>query len=105
MMCNWNIEKLGLRPCITYIKKLYSDQLGHYQRTNKVIEELGLSKVDKNDIYGDVVYLENKGLIKGQSTLGYAYPPWMIITSSYLIKVIYTTLLVLLWLSVAISTT
>jgi hypothetical protein len=65
----------------TLYQKHYSDQLGHPQHTDKVIEESGLSSINKPDVYGDVVYLKDKGLIKGQSALGYAYPPWITITS------------------------
>jgi hypothetical protein len=74
-------REIRFKILYTLYNKHYSDQLGHQQQTDKVIEESGLSNIDKNEVYGDVVYLENKGLVKGQSALGYAYPLWMIITS------------------------
>jgi hypothetical protein len=40
-----------------------------------------MEMIDKHEVYGDVVYLENKGLIKGTFVLGSAHPPWIIITS------------------------
>ena len=74
-------QEIRFKILYNLYEKHYSEELGHHQQTDKVIEESGLSKEDKNDVYGDVVYLENKGLIKGQSALGHAYPQWMIITS------------------------
>ena len=70
------MEHREIRSKILYAlyNKHYSDQLGHYQQTDKIIEDSGLS-------HGDIVYLENNGLIKGQSALGHAYPPWIIIIS------------------------
>lgn len=74
-------QEIRFRILHTLYQKHYSDQLGHAQQTDKVIEESGLSSINKPDVYGDVVYLKDKGLIKGQSALGYAYPPWITITS------------------------
>lgn len=74
-------QEIRLRLLYNLYKKHYSDQLGHHQQTDKVIEESGLSSVSKSDVYGDVVYLEDKGLIKGQSAFGHAHPLWIIITS------------------------
>jgi hypothetical protein len=62
-------------------QKHYSDQLGHLQQTDKVIEESRLSGVSNTDAYADVVYLKDKGLIKGQSTLGQPFPQSITITS------------------------
>jgi len=65
----------------TLYQKHYSEELGRQQQTNKVIEESNLSSIDKAKISGDVVYLKAKGLIEGQTFLGYAYLPWITITS------------------------
>jgi hypothetical protein len=35
-----------------------------------------------NQVAGDIVYLENKYLIKGVPLIGYTYSPWIKITSS-----------------------
>jgi hypothetical protein len=74
-------QEIRLRLLYSLYKKHYSDQLGHLQQTDKAIEESGLSSVSRSDIYGDVVYLKDKGLIKGESPSGYAYPLWIVITS------------------------
>jgi hypothetical protein len=64
-------------------QKHYGGQLNQLQTTDKVIEEAGLGDVDKNVVTGDIVYLKDKHLVNGTKTpLGYAYPPWMTITSS-----------------------
>jgi hypothetical protein len=65
---------------ILYLKH-YSDQLGQPQVTNKVIEEAGLEYVEKNMVYGDIVYLKESNLITGTNVLGQAYPYTLIITS------------------------
>lgn len=75
-------QEIRFRILHTLYQKHYSDQLGHLQQTEKIIEESRLSDASKADKHGDVVYLEGKGLIKGQSALGYAYPPWITITSN-----------------------
>jgi hypothetical protein len=62
-------------------QKHYSKDLGHPQATDNIINESGLEKIEKNELYGDVVYLEKRGYINGQYILGYAYPPWISITS------------------------
>jgi hypothetical protein len=74
-------QEIRFKILYTLYQKHYSEDLGHHQQTNKVIEESNLSSIDKAEIYGDVVYLKDKGLIKGQTFLGYAYPPWITIIS------------------------
>jgi hypothetical protein len=53
----------------------------HPQNTDKVIEETGLANTDKYEVTGDILYLEEKHLIKGNSFVGDTYPPWVKITS------------------------
>jgi len=49
--------------------------LGYYHNTDKIIEESKLNHdIDRNVIYGDVVYLGDSQLIKGQSILGLNHP-------------------------------
>jgi hypothetical protein len=55
--------------------------LGHPQVTEHILDESGLQQIDRKVLYGDVLYLENKGLIKGEFMLGSAHPPWISITS------------------------
>jgi hypothetical protein len=62
-------------------QKHYSPQLQHLQNTGKIIEEAGLANIDKYEVTGDITYLEEKHLIKGNSFIGDTYPPWVKITS------------------------
>jgi hypothetical protein len=78
------LDHAEIRFRILYIlyQKYYSEQLGHPQITENIIMEAGLNQINKNVLYGDIIYLENKGLIHGEFMLGHAYPPWIRITSS-----------------------
>jgi hypothetical protein len=55
-------------------QKHYSDQLGHPQLTDTIIQESGLGNLDKNVVYGDIVYLVESGLATGDYVLGRASP-------------------------------
>jgi hypothetical protein len=74
-------NEIRFRILHTLYQKHYSPQLQHPQNTDKVIEEDGLANTDKYEVMGDIVYLEEKHLIKGNSFLGDKYPPWVKITS------------------------
>jgi len=37
--------------------------------------------IDKNQVAGDIVYLEDKNLINGMQLVGHVYSPWIKITS------------------------
>jgi hypothetical protein len=55
--------------------------LAQPQVTDKIIEEAGLQFVEKNLVYGDIVYLKQSNLIKGLDVLGQAYPYAITITN------------------------
>lgn len=62
--------------------KHYSDQLGHPQAVDRMIQETELNNVDKNIIYGDIIYLVDSGFVTSMAhPLGYAYPPWIKISN------------------------
>lgn len=44
------------------------------QNTENIIKESGLEVIDKDDVYGDVVYLERKKLIGSIHPVGMTYP-------------------------------
>jgi hypothetical protein len=46
--------------------KYYSDQLGHLQPTQHIIEESGLQKINKNEVNGNLMYLSERGYLKGE---------------------------------------
>jgi preprotein translocase subunit Sec63 len=62
-------------------QKHYSPELEQPQDTEKIIQESGLENIDKNQVVGDIVYLEDKNLIKGMPLVGHVYSPWIKITS------------------------
>lgn len=67
---------------LLYIKH-YSNELGHPQVTNTLIEEeQELKYSDNNLLYGEIVYLKERGLVKGTDVLGTPYPYTLMITSS-----------------------
>ncbi len=72
-------EEIRYRILFTLYIKHYSEQLGNPQVTNKVIEEAGLEYVEKNMVYGDIVYLKESNLITGMNVLGQPYPYTLII--------------------------
>ena len=82
-------QETRLRILHNLYNKHYGGQPGHPQQTDKVIEDAGLSNIDKNEAYAEVVYLKDRGLINGQSIVGYAYPPYVTITiTSYGIDIV-----------------
>jgi hypothetical protein len=42
--------------------------------TDSLIDDSGLGEIDKNLVYGDIMYLADSGLVKGQYMLGRASP-------------------------------
>ncbi|HXW12786.1 MAG TPA: hypothetical protein VD694_08505 [Nitrososphaeraceae archaeon] len=44
------------------------------QSTENTIKEAGLEVIDKDDVYGDLVYLELKKLIGSVHPIGITYP-------------------------------
>jgi hypothetical protein len=60
--------------------KHYSGELGHPQVVENIIAETELKNIEKNIVYGDIVYLEQSSFIRGRvyagicsSTLGDYY--------------------------------
>jgi hypothetical protein len=80
-------QEIRYRILFTLYLKHYSDQLGHPQVTERVIEEAGLQYVEKTMVFGDIVYLKEGNLIKGMDILGQAYPYTLSITSKGIDKV------------------
>jgi hypothetical protein len=50
-----------------------------------------LNNIDRNAIYGDVVYLRNRGFITGKYSLGDSYPNYIRITKNGIDQVEYIT--------------
>ncbi|MDF0682453.1 MAG: hypothetical protein P0116_15965 [Candidatus Nitrosocosmicus sp.] len=63
-------QEIRFRILLTLYNKHYSNMLGHIHPTESVIEESELNDIDKNVIYGDIVYLEDSELIIGQGPIG-----------------------------------
>jgi hypothetical protein len=69
------------------LKYLYEKHYGgerlRPQRVDLVISESDLKNINKDFIYGEIVYLHNGGFIDdaGGWPLGYDYPPWIRITN------------------------
>jgi hypothetical protein len=64
----------------TLYQKHYSPELLQPQNTENIIQESGLGDVDKNQVAGDIVYLEEKHLIEGTPLIGHKYSPNVRIT-------------------------
>jgi hypothetical protein len=47
--------------------KHYSGELGHPQVVENIIAETELKNIEKNIVYGDIVYLEQSSFIRGES--------------------------------------
>lgn len=62
--------------------KYYSDQLGHLQPTEHVIEESGLQRVPKNEVNGNLLYLSERQYLKGEYYLGSVEPAALMITTN-----------------------
>ena len=52
-------------------QKHYSDQLKHPQMTDMIIQDSDLGNLDRNLVYGDIVYLVDSGLATGEYVLGH----------------------------------
>jgi hypothetical protein len=74
-------NEIRFKILYTLYQKHYSPELERAQDTEKIIRESGLGDIDKNQVAGDIVYLENKYLIKGVPLIGHIYSPWIKITS------------------------
>jgi hypothetical protein len=62
-------------------KKHYGGELNRLQSVEAIIQETELKNVEKNNVYGDVVYLHQSGFIQGEYHIGDTFPPWITITS------------------------
>jgi hypothetical protein len=78
---NVNHQQIRFNILHTLYQKHYSPELEQPQDTEKIIQESGLGDIDKNQLAGDIAYLEDKNLIKGMSLVGHVYSPWIKITS------------------------
>jgi hypothetical protein len=74
-------QEIRYKILFTLYLKHYGEGLGQPYVTNKVIEEAGLEFVEKNMVYGDIVYLKESNQIKGTDALGQPYPYTIIITT------------------------
>ena len=75
-------QEIRYRILLLLYYKHYSNQLGHPQVTDNVIREAGLEYVDKNFVYGDIVYLVESSLVKAKmEMLGKPYPGALIISA------------------------
>ncbi len=80
-------QVIRYRILFTLYLKHYSDQLSQPQLTDNVIKEAGLEYVERNMVYGDIVYLKESNLIKGMDIIGQSYPYALIITGKGIDKV------------------
>jgi hypothetical protein len=62
-------------------KKHYGGELNKIQSVENIIQETELKNVDKNVVYGDVVYLHQSGFIQGEYYIGDTFPQWITITN------------------------
>jgi len=69
-----NHDEIRFRILHDLYQKYYSGGLLRYYSTDSVIKESGLGDIDINIVLGDVLYLKNKGLIRGMMVIGTAYP-------------------------------
>jgi hypothetical protein len=77
---SWSTKKSGLKSCIPYTKNTIAKTLDITNKQTKLLKNQ-ICQVLTAEIYGDVVYLKDKRLIKGQTFLGDTHPRWIIITS------------------------
>jgi hypothetical protein len=73
-------NEIRLKFLHTLYQKHYSPELLQPQVTENIIQESGLGDIDKNHVAGDIVYLEEKGLINGSPVIGHKYSPNVRIT-------------------------
>src|SRR5919106_551072 len=74
-------NEVKFRLLFALYRKHYSKELRQQQITAKVIEEANLSYFEPDLVYGDIVYLEERGFVRVQHTLGMSYPFSLIITA------------------------
>lgn len=74
-------EEIRFRILFTLYIKHYSNELGHPQLTTQIIKDAGLEYVEKELLYGNIVYLRDRDWVKGMDILGQAYPYTLTITS------------------------
>lgn len=61
--------------------KHYGEELGHYHSVEDIRNNPQLKDIDKHLVYGDVVYLQDKGLVDGVVSIGDTYPTPIKITA------------------------
>src|SRR5574339_815437 len=64
-------------------KKHYGGERLRPQRVDLIISETDLKTINKDFVYGEIIYLNNGGYVDdaGGWPLGYDYPPWIRITN------------------------
>jgi hypothetical protein len=77
-----NHKEIRARILMVLYRKHYSGDLESRQITDQVIEEARLNFVDRNLVYGDIVYLRNGDFIEGDYTSGSPYPYALGITNA-----------------------
>ena len=77
-----NHQKIRFNILHTLYQKHYRYQIEYPQNTDEIIKEAGLGDIDKDDVAGDIVYLEGKYIIKGEPLIGKKYSLWIKITSA-----------------------
>ncbi len=61
--------------------KHYGKELGHHHNVEDIITKTRLKNIDRDLIYGDIVYLKDKGLVDGVISIGDTYPTHIMITA------------------------
>jgi hypothetical protein len=74
-----NHQEIRFRVLYALYQIYYGGKRYDVQQTEHVIKQAGLAEVDKNDVYGDLVYLQRKKLIDTMQPLGMTFPMTMII--------------------------
>ena len=72
-------NEVKFRILFKLYQKHYSNELRHPQITTKLIEESGMTFFESDVVYSDIVYLKDKGFVKGQYSIGTIYPYSLII--------------------------
>ena len=74
-----NHQEIRFRILYTLYQIYYGGERYDVQQTEHVINKAGLEPVDKNDVYGDLVYLQKKKLVDTMQPIGMTFPMTMII--------------------------
>ena len=69
-----NHQEIRFQILYYLYNKHYGGELHQPQGVENIIQETELKNVEKNIIYGDIVYLEQSGFIQGEYYIGFAYP-------------------------------